>query len=1148
MNLTNQQLDIINFERGNILVSASAGTGKTKVMIDRIIKLILDKRAGVNDILAVTFTSAAAEELRQKLSGALIKELNKTEDTEAKNYLYSQLLAVPSSQVSTLHSFCANLIKSYFYALGLDAECKVADEKENAVLRNRALNGLFNELYEAADKDFLFLFEIFARKRGDGLLKQIILNIYFNIISKAEPLKEFEKSLNFLNENGYKECENDYLRVINGRIDYYISRTERYFVEFSNWDMPAFCDYSVYFKSALRDIRDENNIYYKAKKINEHFPPLPLVRTEKLSENRFKLKEEFKDFKGAALKELEGLVKGLPSSFEEGLSEALHCESYAKLIFELTQKFIDRYGEIKRNENVLDFNDLEHFTIKLLRDGKIREETAGKYKYIFIDEYQDINGVQEEILSLISSGNTFMVGDAKQSIYAFRGCDSRIFTDKFDRFLNGEGAARYLSYNFRSADNVLKSVNNVFSKLMTKENTSIDYQSGALSPGGLYEKDTGKTVLHVYEDKGEAALPPLTGVYEITGGKACEAEDFTEGKIAAEIITEKLSEKFYDIKTNEYRNYTYGDMAVLVRSFSENAQKIAETLVKHDIPVCSSIGGNILDKPEIKFLINVLEYLDNSKQDYPLIACLKRIGGLTVAELSEIGRREGSFFYEKYEAALVCRGQRAVDSFVVGRDDHGALLADKLKAFDTYIREKRENADFLSAFEILSQIIREKNLDLFFLSEKNGRVKLDNIRRFLAESVVNGKKLTVRQFLERINEGESEITQSSGGENSVKIITMHMSKGLEFPLVIIPLTAQKFNLSDVREEVLYDKKYGFLFKFYDLNNMVRKQTLFRLYAKENIVQEQIKEEMRIFYVAQTRARHDLHLIAGSGVLNGFQDSFSAYKSYEDFLDFNDFGIETYKDELKEFEKKQNVINLGACDEALKNSIKENLLKETNLKRINYPVKASVTQINLEEKYNVQYVFEGESESIEAGNAYHKFLQLIDFKDNNAKALNNLKEQFVKDNILTQNEADLIDVNIISRALSLEIFSPAGAVNNCKVYKEKKFMMYFDASLNAGCEARGVNGVAEDAAFGVPASAEGTEKTLIQGVFDLLVLFPDKALIIDYKCTNIKDDHILKEKYFKQLKLYSLAAEKLFNLKAEGYIVTLGNNVRKIRIV
>lgn len=1094
--LTETQRRAVLHDGGNVLVSASAGSGKTFVMIERVIRLILEGKADADSILAVTYTRLAAEEMKEKLVKAVVAEINGGGDSERFRKTLSE---IPTADISTFHSFCANLLRTYFYAANVDPLFAIADESEAKELQSKAIDRLFQSLYEKKDEDFLSLVRLFRRNRGDAALKEHVLSLYRFAVSEKDPeaflnaenLCDYDRAVSLLND----------VRAL--RLEALLAETTALRAESDELGLTKLSDHLSLVETSLQTVLQADTPRKRA------IAASPLDRTPSVrsdDEAVLVLKERVKETKDR-IKDLyaEMSLQVTERTEEEDRARYASAEETSRRLCRLCTRFLESYAAVKAEEEKLDFADLEHFAFRLLSDHEeVRKTVSEKYDYIFADEYQDVNGVQEAILNLIARDNLFMVGDVKQSIYAFRGCNPDIFAVKFSDYLanaNAGGTAISLDCNFRSSDGVLSAVNNVFSSVITADFGGVDYASNRMLRGGLYPEGYGEATLHVLrKEKKEGASP--VGVYDPLLDLDAEEEDLAEGVLIGKIIEEEIEKTFFDLKTGKERPVGYGDIAVLTRTSAGYTLSVVKQLMKLGIPVSSEAKNSVGDYPEIRILLSALRLVSYYADDVPLAAVLRSaIGKVTEEELAEIRR-----FSEKSASRLSFR--ECVDLYAEKGEEP---LKGKLVAFRRYFARIRLLAEFTGAGEILSRLLRETGLDVEIAAMPLGRLRTARVERFIAQASPGGKRLSVDRFLESLEHSLSDVSLSEiSGDDTVKVMSIHASKGLEFPVVIVSGLSKRFNFDDGKKEILTDRTLGVAVKYYDEKTMTVgdtvKRTLFGELTKLNVV----REEARIFYVAMTRAQARLHLVTTGDVRaeHNFLSLLYA-SSYSDFLSLGDMPVRTYGEGELVCERaaEPRKMQVGEGRPSLTERIAENLLfrypyeKETEL-----PVKRAVTAIVSDENRRASpttdlwenEVFSPSSPfKKETGIACHAFLQHWDFieKDVDKELIRQLSE-----GLLSEEQAGLLDRKLLSTLVRCPLFDTLAGM---KLYREHPFVV----PLPAGEAVEG---------------SDSEEPVLVQGIVDLLALSEDgKAIVVDYKYSSRTDENLLKT-YRLQLDLYRKA--------------------------
>lgn len=1127
-NYTPDQRKAVIAEGRNVLVSASAGSGKTFVMIERVIRLIVEGKAEVGEILAVTYTTAAAEEMKQKLVKAIIAEINAGRDVARFRKALSE---VPTASISTFHSFCANLIRTYFYALDVDPSVSVADENQAGELKNKALDSLFESLYETRDEDFLYLVRIMGRSRGDDSLKETVKKLY-EFASSEKSAEEFlTKAAENITEKSFYKSENELYGIFTAYIKELIRIGENLTSLAANYGYAVYVEYVGELLVKLKTCLNAKDFRSLIKAAGLSVPKAPRT-TSKDDEDLAAYKGKLEYFKKKCKDVYDDIREASPNDDEEkDLSEYLSTARATKALCRLTIDFGKEYARLKADAAALDFADLEHFAYRLLSENPdVLSAVKQKYKYVFADEYQDVNGIQEAILSLISSDNAFMVGDVKQSIYAFRGCNPDIIAAKFERYERGEGETVSLDANFRSTDAVLAAVNKTFSPIMTKDFGGTDYKNNPMTGSGKYPQGYGETILiEIPEAEKEKTIKG--GVYDIVDDVNAPAPKaaFAEGAVVANIVRKEAGGKVYDLKAKREREVTPKDFAVLTRNSSGFPTEIVRHLKRNDIPVSSSAKNPVGDYPEIKLLKDLLKIIVRFADDAPLFACLKSaIGGVSEAEAAEIKRAAyAAITSDTGDKPAATKKPTFADCYrwylLSGEDEN---IRNKLKNFDEYISKIRLLSGFENAGEILSRVLSETGLDLEILSQKNGEIRLSRVERFIAEAGSGENGLSVSKFLTRAESDDGDVSVgSSDGDDSVTVTSMHASKGLEYPIVILAGLGKRFNLDDTKKEILTDRYEGIALKFYDEESKRTKITLPRAAFKERARLNAIKEEMRVFYVAMTRAECKLYLVTSEPVEEN--DDFTSIlfaNKFSDFIKTKYFDKKITADdtEIGDGEDVREVY-ISKDRPALTDLIRKNLSFIYPYEEdVNLPVKRAVTSLaedaTTDDDEMTEIRLPVDKTTRERGIAYHAFLQHADSFYEDAGVL---LEKIKTGKKLTDEQLALLSEEKLRKILRAPLFEE---IRGYKFYKEQPFIAQMAANEISNTNATG--------------------DVLVQGIIDLLAVKGDKAIIVDYKYSKKSISH-LKETYAYQLALYKKAVEKTLKLKVEKTILFNLNTVESI---
>ncbi|MBO7345104.1 MAG: UvrD-helicase domain-containing protein [Clostridia bacterium] len=1099
--VTSEQLEVIEHGAGNILVSASAGSGKTHTMIERLKRLIIEEKVGVKEILAVTFTEASASDMKEKIRSALVLRAGEVDDKR----LHRLIDELPTADISTMHAFCGRLIRSYFFVAGVSPDFKILDQTDADSLKKTAIEKTFKYFYDLKDEWFLTLVDRHASGRTDKGLKELILSIYDFCDSEAQPDLIKNACLEFYGIDGaiklsllLKEQLDFDLNILKERLVPVISA----FRESGAVKGLAFSEELYKTINALISAPD----IYAVKPYAEYKLRLDVER--KLSPALVEMKEIASEVRDDLTKIIKRYLSSVGDSVEQDGEKLTACANHARNLVSVVNKFTEIYAQEKRDENGLDFNDLEHFTLKILSDKEICNAISGKYKYIFVDEYQDTNGVQECIIESIAHDNLFMVGDVKQSIYGFRGCRSEFFIKK-DRKMteNGQKVVR-LNSNFRSAKAVINAVNAVFNFCMTEKVYGEDYKGRSeLVFGGLFPDGyDGRATVHFLEKQTKKERKKESArVYDLLKESTIEQdEENLLSSMLTNIIAEELTKTIYDVKAGIERKVEFGDIAILTRN--RNGAYVSDLvtgLIKNGIPVNSEVKQNVLDYPEIKQMVNALKLVDCFYQDLPLASTLKSpIGGFSEEELYDIVR-----YYED-NAQDVYGGFS--DAYAFYLEYAQTKLKEKLLEFDEYFKRIRLVADFIGARGVMKKLITEKSLYAYLYAQAGGSDKVERLKRLLASSVSNGKNLSVKEFLFRAeNCADSFGLSPFAEENTVKVTTIHSSKGLEYPVVIVCGLERAFNSEEEREEILFSREYGLSAKFYDDAKREKSETLLRGLIRANMRKERVKEETRLFYVALTRATYSLHMVFSGGDDRRKQEFIGANR-FADLLP-SYLNAKVHTESAVAIERRasntRKVLIVKPDLEQVKKMQTSFSYVYPNSEDTKLPLKGSVTGAlkNQEEDLPPVYVmFDEQTTDKDSGIIAHKFLEHYDFS-----RLNQFEKQaqeMIEKGVLTAEELGRINLDRIGKALLCGAFS---GISDKEIYREKNFLVNVSAKEIL--------------------PVETTENVLLQGIIDLLVIDGENAEIIDYKYSSLTAES-LKNKYEKQLDLYAYAVNKVLGKK------------------
>lgn len=1133
MEWSKEQLAVIESIDSNTLVSASAGSGKTAVMVERLSRLVREKQVQIKRIMVVTFTVDVAAELKIKITKMLREEMQK-EGADTAN-LRAQLDDLPMCDISTFHSMCSNLIKSNFEVLGIDPSFSIIEEDSANLLFKNAVDEALKEYEDELDPIYFALIKYFG---NHGALADAIASLYKFAAAQKDRDGFFEHVATSSRTCGINENDLvcDYVEKVNSKINIFvakmreyecvfasnkmdkqvclINKLQKYFAQFEN-----FADFAQMLTFFVRDF--EFDTYPRASGDDA---------SKDLSRGFKDIYDEFKD----EFKSWLELAQTPIGDYEKRNTEQ---KVYSEFLCKLTIAATNAFDKAKRADNKLDYGDLEYYAVKLLENDEVAYAVAASYDYICIDEYQDTNGVQEYIMSRISSGNNlFMVGDSKQSIYQFRMTDPKIFLNKYDCFMSGRaiGNAFSLNKNYRSSGEVLNFVNRIFDKSMTRDFGGVNYKKDSrLSLGSEgYVTTCPRPVMIARFDKEEQEVElnlPEDNVYSVmndSGAKGADTLDealFVAGKIAELVGVVDICE-LDKTGSPTFRKAEYSDIAILCQSRSPRAVAIVEFLKKMQIPID---GANICAKEKnysINLIVDVMRVLSNFNQDFPLISVMSsHIGGFSLSELAQIKEQavDKRYFFEAVKFAI----------------NNASAIQKKCQDFASKLDKFRDFSARSSVDTLAEKIIYDCGYDEFLLSTEGGEEKLAQLTSFV--NGVRGKNYndSLTAFINIMDkfDGFNAVEKAAGvEENCVKTYTVHSCKGLEFPIVFLVDSATQFNNADARGKILLHKEYGVVLR--DINEqegLYSSGLIWKLLLSHKGKSEK-EEKLRLLYVALTRAKNMLFVSATKKKSDNEKEkspekanSFFEWIMSVAFAD-NEFLRDYYLEPQLE---EDAICELGVGRDFKFSAPQDNICcKLQEFEQFDYKyqdatslsIKYTVTEINnmavgelvaTEHVPNAALNYARAFNADEVGTAYHKVIECIDFACCGAREVAEAVDKMVEDKQLTQEQRQMINVDIIAEILEYPIFKYA-ALNEC--IREKEFMLYLPA-----------NAILNTAT---------TDKVLLQGTIDMLIL-GEENILVDFKLTEMATSYI-KEKYAKQLELYKLAAEGCLNIKIDKSIIVV----------
>jgi ATP-dependent helicase/nuclease subunit A len=864
---TDQQLAAIDSRDTNLLVSAAAGSGKTAVLIERIIRMVLHDQIDIDRLLVVTFTRAAAAEMRERAASALIRSI--VEQPEKEPFIRRQLGLLNQSSIMTFHSFCMKIIKNHYYLIDLEPSFRTADQSEAALLQQEAVEETLELYYQIGDSDFIRLIEMYCSNRNDQAVQDMIITLYQYSRSQAEPAAWLSKQAALFDAGAEQLVGSEWLACLmelaSVNLEYAHSLYKQSLDLCISPDGPA-----VYERCLKAEIFETNRLLEMFKQgdpsaidqiRNIIFDRLPACRCTDLD-----LRDEAKGYRDLAKKEIKKIQDTWFSrSIEEFAADHLEIAPAIKKLIEIVDRFQVSYQKKKHERNILDFNDLEHMALKILQIPEAGDYYCQQYESIFIDEYQDSNRVQEALIHYIKRvDNLFMVGDVKQSIYRFRLAEPELFMQKYARFAEGRNRLESridLNQNFRSRKNILDAVNVIFQKVMTEKVGEIQYdESVFLQYGETYPESIPDEPVSVHLlEKNEDARTGEDGQEDQDSDIRIQLDEWTDLEAEAMLLVNQVNEllktEIYDAKNKCARQVRYSDITVLLRAPGRQSPRFTEILTNHGIPVYADQGTGFYDTLEVQIFINLLRVIDNFKQDLPLLSVLRsQFGGFTTDELTEIRiSSTEKHFHEAFQQMA----------------DHDSILAGKVNRFIKKLEDWRRHKRVLSLTEFLWWLLSDSGFYAVSAALPGGRQRQANLRILLnraADFSANndGGLFAFLSYIEKLryNQANDHGPAKTLSENDdvVRIMSIHKSKGLEFPVVILAGLGKQFNRQDNQMPLLMHRTLGLGPFFADPVKRVKRHTLARIALREKSRIESLSEEMRILYVGMTRAQQKLIMI------------------------------------------------------------------------------------------------------------------------------------------------------------------------------------------------------------------------------------------------------------------------------------------------
>ncbi|WP_308652889.1 UvrD-helicase domain-containing protein [uncultured Anaerococcus sp.] len=1101
LKLTDGQRTAIYERNKNIIVSAAAGSGKTMVLVNRVISMMVEEGIDIDKMIIVTFTNKSAQDMKDKIREALEKRADDFDPT----FIKRQFKLLKLAQIKTLHSFCSDMLRENFYYLeNLSPNFKVMPDSTGKIYMADAIDEVFDKEYEKMDDDFVYFLQNFSGERSDYNAKQIILLTYQKIVGMIDGMAWLETAKD-KGEN--LEYFKDFIK---NKFDLILKTIENLGARL-NPDLPASAvnliasDYEML--AFIRNQIDNWDDFPMALQSKKYVTFAKKIKTEIGDDDLVNEINAARDAYKAAVKDLEAMITNTDSmalDFINAKEEVLFRE-----IYKLTKDFKETFDSKKRAKDYLDFNDLEHEFIRLLDNETAREKLKTKYKYIFFDEYQDSNEIQNYIVDkLKSERNLFFVGDVKQSIYGFRRARPDLFIEKLDSYEKNEDSMRInLNENFRTDRLILDFNNYIFDRLMTKDMADIDYKKGG---------------------------------HRLNYGKE-EKDLLDSARVGMKVLGPDVKEEIYLtslIKDLIAEGYEYRDIAILLRNGTES-YKYEEAFKKADIPYFNDISKVSTQASEVGFFINLLKYLTNPNDDLVLLAILRSvIFDIDENDLAKIKLASDSYkFYEAFNA--------------YDKDDE---VGEKIKSFKALIEDLKDKLAILNLYDFANYLFEKSGLYDFLLARDLACDRINNI-----ESVIElmadydaANDNGLYGFVSFFNNLESTRSDSisptrdlSEGEDLVRIMTVHKSKGLEFKIVILAGADKGFN--NKTNPIIFDEKIGIGINVADYDKKIKIPSINRKLIIEKSREDDKKEEMRILYVALTRAEERLYItgnfaktdkamdkvyknqaylslnshmewllaaLSFDGITSGFFTGIEKESAFDKRISF-DFIEEV--DDLKA-NQDENLFDLlnEKADKELFSKIKDHLeFVYAGKDDIGKSLKKSVTELakdfNKENEGYESFDVEGASLNIsfkkpsfmeeektysptEKGSLIHKVFQKLPMKAYTEKDLEDELDKLIEKKIFDENIKEIIDLDKLMSFYQSDLIRKLIAENIPK-RSEESFLMAYDGYY-------------------------------VNGQIDLIFEDKDSVILIDFKTDTIKRE----EAYKTQLAIYKEAIEEALGKK------------------
>ena len=1156
MNWTTEQQRAIELRNKNILVAAAAGSGKTAVLVERIKSIIIEDRCPIDRMLIVTFTNAAAAEMKEKIEKAIGKAISETpqEDSQRLVFLKKQADLLPAASICTFHAFALDVIHRYFYLTDMEPNFRICDGGQQTILKGQAMDMLLDQYYQAGEEIFFEFLRKFSGDRNDSRLREMIEKAYDTIQSLPEPFLWLDQSADaidagfedFMESPAVKYIIEDFRESLDGavlRLEENLKKTQREDFygaeELAAMDMAAAIDLK---KTA------EEKTFDEIKEALEEFK-LPVMNKKYFApENNGGDSTELSGLRDY-MKKNRNVLKDVVSSakkncFYDTAENLWHqvraTASDVRYFAGLIKEFSRLYDDLKASKGLVDFNDIEHRAYEILKD----EEAAGffrnKFRHIFIDEYQDSNVIQEALIGTICrENNLFMVGDVKQSIYKFRLAEPEIFQGKYKAYaqaMEREGDETVsekidLNRNFRSKKPVIDFINNVFEHTMTGYD-----EKAALYPGDPFAERSR------FCPKLFMAGTPWDEDSELDNELKLLLKAEKEALAAAKIIRDSLGRPFFDSKQGIERPLQKKDIVILMRGVKNYGDMFYRILTENNVPVYIDDNDGYFDTIEINTFMELLAVIDNKKQDIPLLTVMRsEILGYSIREMTRIRReyREGSYY-------------GALEAYARGGSDENL----RRKACDTFklIDKWQQQSRVLPLEELVWELMLSTGFYVAMGAMPAGSQRQANLRALVDKAAAYRKNQdgSLYGFMGYIDAVKSQkvamgqVKMAAEDDDTVRIMTIHKSKGLEFPMVLLCGFCRKLNYTSTGKNAAIHKDFGIGLPLVNYDQSWFQNTLLQNAIAQRFHREEVEEEKRVLYVAMTRARDILYILGISNeptediskVIDGVPKDYSYFTmvgrticmnsgSWEEVLNSDLAGLSRSRKRSAAAAVELLTQEPGPVDEDI---IRRMTFRYPYENELSVKSKYSASELFAENREGMMYLRSrssgqtqdekgyielAEPESFKLSSGFtaaqigtitHKVLEKMDFAAASAEGISYVEKllgEMAGDEFISPEEASVVDMKKLAEFAS----SPLGRriASSPALYREQPFNMICDVDGSAA---------------------------MVQGIIDCFFEEEGKLVLVDYKTTNVRtaeEFHRRKgeiaSKYSLQIELYRRALEE-----------------------